>query len=70
MLETFTAAEVNAGRFGTGDISADPLFVDRNASPPDVHLQTGSPCIDTGADLGEAFERTAPDIGRYESGAP
>jgi uncharacterized repeat protein (TIGR01451 family) len=31
---------------GTGDISADPLFV--NQSGGDYHLQRGSPCIDAG----------------------
>ena len=33
---------------GTGDISADPLFVDRQAG--DYHLLPGSPCIDAGDD--------------------
>ena len=35
---------------GTGDISADPLFV--NAAAGDYHLQPGSPCIDTGTNTG------------------
>ena len=35
---------------GTGDISADPLFVDRAAR--DLRLLPGSPCIDAGYDTG------------------
>jgi hypothetical protein len=64
----YNPVEINAGAFGTDDISADPLFVDAAAEPPDVHLQTGSPCIDQGADLGEPYQGGAPDMGRYESG--
>lgn len=38
---------------GTGCISADPLFV--NASSGDYHLQTSSPCIDTGDNFAPAI---------------
>ncbi len=35
---------------GTGNINEDPLFV--NAGTGDFHLQSGSPCIDTGTNSG------------------
>lgn len=41
---------VEGGFLGTGNIDADPLFVD--ASIGDYHLQADSPCIDTGTDFG------------------
>jgi len=56
---------------GTGDISADPLFVD--VVNGDYHLQVDSPCIDAGTSVGapahdiEGTPRdAAPDIGAYE----
>ncbi len=45
-----TYSDVEGGYIGTGNIDADPLFVD--AATGDVHLQKGSPCIDTGTDAG------------------
>jgi hypothetical protein len=41
---------VQGGHSGTGNINAAPLFVDAPSS--DLHLQAGSPCIDTGTDAG------------------
>ncbi len=58
---------------GTGNISTDPLFV--NQTTADYHLQSNSPCIDTGTSLNAPttdFEGiTRPqgagfDIGAYE----
>jgi len=56
---------------GTGNISADPEFVD--ATNGDYHLQVGSPCIDKGTAVGapthdiEGTPRdAAPDMGAYE----
>jgi len=47
---------VEGGFLGTGNIDADPLFVD--ASNYDYHLQANSPCIDTGTN----FEAPSSDI--------
>jgi parallel beta-helix repeat protein len=41
-----TYSDVKGGWTGTGNIDADPLFVDPVNG--DFHLQAGSPCIDTG----------------------
>ena len=40
-------SDVKGGRPGTGNIDADPLFVDPENG--DYHLTAGSPCIDAGA---------------------
>jgi predicted outer membrane repeat protein len=41
-----TYSDVQGGYAGDGNLDADPLFVD--AAGGDLHLQAGSPCIDTG----------------------
>lgn len=46
-----------------GSSVIDPLFV----SPTDFHLQAGSPCINTGINVGLPFTGSAPDMGFYES---
>ncbi len=49
----------------------DPLFVDPNNAPPalDLHLRSGSPCIDTGSDTNRvnppAPAPTSHDMGAY-----
>jgi len=43
---TVTYSNVKGGWPGTGNIDADPLFV--NLAKGDLRLQTGSPCIDAG----------------------
>ncbi len=64
---------------GTGNISADPKFVD--PANGDFHLQAGSPCIDAGTDLAPELPDTdldgnprivgvAVDMGAYEFQMP
>jgi hypothetical protein len=48
-----------------GSINADPLFV---VNGTNYFLQSSSPCIDTGADVGLPYLGTAPDMGAYEFG--
>jgi predicted outer membrane repeat protein len=43
-------SDVQGGYSGTGNINADPLFV--NAAAGDLHLKAGSPCIDAGTNSG------------------
>jgi hypothetical protein len=56
---------------GTGDIEADPLFMD--AANGDFHLRMDSPCVDAGnpngapaLDIDDTQRDAAPDIGAYE----
>ena len=65
---TVTYSDIEGGWTGTGNISADPLFVGG-----DYHLGVGSPCIDKGTSVGapvtdiEGTPRdAAPDMGAYE----
>ncbi len=44
----------------------DPLFVDTGHE--DFHLQTNSPCIDAGIDVGLPYNGAAPDLGCFETG--
>lgn len=41
-------SNVEGGAVGTGNIDADPLFVDPGGLARDYHLDHGSPCIDAG----------------------
>ena len=65
----FHYCDVDMPDTGTGDhnlANVDPLFV--NAGTGDLHLQSGSPCIDAGTDVGLPYAGAAPDIGCYEYG--
>ncbi|MCP4706607.1 MAG: hypothetical protein GY865_18565, partial [candidate division Zixibacteria bacterium] len=55
-----------AGVFDSaGGISEDPLFVKPNSG--DFSLKEGSPCINTGLDLGYSFYGSAPEMGALET---
>ncbi len=46
------------------NISVDPSFV--NPTNKDYHLNTGSPCIDKGTNVGVFYNGIAPDMGAFE----
>ncbi len=50
-----------------GNISADPLFV--NVSAVNYQLSSGSPAVNTGANIGVPFNGSAPDMGAFEQNA-
>ncbi|MGI4789571.1 MAG: Ig-like domain repeat protein [Janthinobacterium lividum] len=65
-----TFCDIQGGFSGTGNINADPLFVN---STSDLHLMTGSPCLSAGTPSGAPTTtidgRTRPNppsIGAYE----
>ena len=51
---------------GTGNITDNPNLTDPGGY--DFTLQTGSPCIDAGTDVGLTYYGDAPDMGAFESG--
>jgi hypothetical protein len=64
-------SNIEGGWTGTGNLNADPKFVD--PANGDYHLGVGSPCIDKGTSVGvpavdiEGTPRdAAPDMGAYE----
>lgn len=67
-----TYSNVEGGIAGTGNVNADPLFVD--GATDDLHLQAQSPCVNTGTNVVtlidfEGDSRTAsiaPDMGADE----
>lgn len=60
---TYTASQEAIG--GTGNISADPMFV--RPSEDDFHLMAGSPCIDAG-DPASPFDKEPNNNGRADMG--
>lgn len=60
----FRYSALSTSAVGQGNISpGDPGFVGPNASPPNLRLKTGSPCVDVGVDsfLGIGFPTTDLD---------
>jgi len=58
-LAQYQAATGKAGH----SIVANPIFI----SAANLHLQSSSPCIDAGMNVGLPYAGNAPDIGAYES---
>ncbi len=60
---------IMGGHPGEGNIDADPMFVDLENG--DLHLQRGSPCIDSGTDTGLTvdFDGNQRPLGIYDMGA-
>jgi hypothetical protein len=54
-----TYSDIQGGYAGTGNINADPMFVDQ--ANGDLHLQQGSPCIDAGDNSAPALPATDID---------
>ncbi len=52
------------GATGSNNIDLDPLFV--SVANADFHLQSASPCVDAGTDVGLFFTGSAPDMGCFE----
>jgi parallel beta-helix repeat protein len=50
--------------YGNNSIAQNPRFI--NASGKDFHLQSGSPCIDAGTNMGLPYHGAAPDMGAFE----
>ena len=55
-----TYSDIQGGYSGTGNINADPLFVDQ--ANGDLHLHQGSPCIDAGDNSAPALTTTTADF--------
>ncbi|MBI4557841.1 MAG: PKD domain-containing protein [Candidatus Hydrogenedentes bacterium] len=68
---TVTYSDIQGGYTGTGNINADPRFV--NVSNGDLHLRGGSPCINTGTNAGAPPDdlegQVRPRTGTVEMGA-
>ena len=70
-IASVSYSDIEGGWTGTGNIDADPLFVD--ATSGDYRLGVGSPCIDKGTsagapdtDIDGTPRDSAPDMGAYE----
>ena len=48
------------------DLGSNPMFVNPTGTPPDFHLQAGSPAIDAGVNVGLPYSGSAPDLGAFE----
>ena len=64
---TYSDVDMPPDATGNNNLNnVNPLFV--NPSQGDFHLQSGSPCIDAGTDIGLSYNGSAPDIGCFEFG--
>jgi hypothetical protein len=64
---TVSFSDVQGGWAGTGNINANPLFV--NAAGGDLHLLPNSPCINAGDPNSDFGLEPEPDGGRIDMGA-
>ena len=64
VAKTWTSWLTDSGQDANSPTPADPLFTD--AANDDFTLQTGSPAINAGVDVGLDYFGTAPDCGAYE----
>jgi len=62
--QTFTAADLEAGRLPHENVSRNPGF--RNPEGGDFSLRQSSPMLDAGAPAGQQHCGRAPDIGAFE----
>ena len=62
----YSNLEMPGDATGANNTNVNPLFVD--AATGDFHLQSTSPCIDAGTDIGLPYAGTAPDMGCFEYG--
>jgi|GEM_PF-3085798 len=60
---TVTYSDVEGGFAGIGNFDGDPLFVDRAGL--DVHITSGSPCVDTGDPALFDPDGSRSDVGAY-----
>ena len=65
---SYSDVDMPADATGNNNLNnVNPLFV--SVSLGDLHLQSNSPCIDAGIDIGLPFNGNAPDMGCFEFGS-
>ncbi len=64
-------ASWQASGMDSASVQADPLFTNLLSTPPDLHLQYGSPCTDAGLTIATVVDDIdgMPRIGAYDIGA-
>ncbi|MCB0553513.1 MAG: right-handed parallel beta-helix repeat-containing protein, partial [Phaeodactylibacter sp.] len=66
-VSDITYSNIQGGWPGTGNIDANPVFVNRYVS--DYHLHPSSPCIDAGSPADDYSQEPQPNGGRINMGA-